>query len=77
MSTKTFFQDFEDYIQSIPNWISKLISNFTTNLRSETLVHYIQQHTPLHISTDGSRTNKKSGGSWIISLSDGIAIVSG
>ena len=63
----------------MPNWISKLISNFTTNPLSETSVHYIQQHTPLyiHISTEGSRTNTKSGGRWTISLSDGTAIVSG
>jgi len=77
MSTKAYFQYFENYIQSMHNLISKLISNFTTNPLLETLVHYIQQQTPLYTSTDGSRTNKKSGGSWIISLSDGIAIVSG
>ena len=77
MSTKAYFQYFENYIQSMHNLISKLIYNFTTNPLLETLVHYIQQQTPLYTSTDGSRTNKKSGGSWIISLSDGIAIVSG
>ena len=31
----------------------------------------------IYIYTDGSRTNKKSGRSWIISLIDGTAIVSG
>ena len=40
-------------------------------------MQFIQQKTPLYISTDGSRTNKKSGGSWIISLVDGTSIVSG
>ena len=71
------FQDFKDYIQSMPHWINNLISNFTTNPLSETWVHYIQQQNPPYISTDGSRINKKSGGSWIISLSDGTAIVLG
>ena len=74
--SRTFFKDFEDYIQSMPSWISKPISNFDTNQLSENLVHYIQQQTPLYISTDGSRTNKKSGGDWIISLTDGTEIVS-
>ena len=57
--SRTFFHNFEDYIQSMPSWISRLISNFTSNLLLETLVHYIQQHNPLYISTDWSRTNKK------------------
>ena len=61
----------------MPSWISNLISNFTTNPLSETLVHYIEQQTPLYISTDGSRTHKKSGGGWIISLTDGTKIISG
>ena len=61
----------------MPNWISKLVSNFTTNPLSETVVDYIQQQNPLYISIDGSRINKKNGSSCIISLSDGTAIVSG
>ena len=39
----------EDYMQSMPNWISKFISNFTINPLSETLVHHIQQYNPLYI----------------------------
>ena len=46
---KTLFQDFENYIQSMPKGISKLISNFTTNPLSKTLVYYIQQQTSLYI----------------------------
>ena len=75
--SRTFCNAFADYIQSLPQWISKLISNFRTNPLSDSLVQYIQQQTPLYISTDGSRTNKKSGGSWIISIIDGTEIVSG
>ena len=40
---KTFIQDFEDYIRSMLQWISKLITNFTINPLSETLLHYMQQ----------------------------------
>ena len=40
-------------------------------------MHYIQQHTPLYISTDGSRNHKKSEDGWIISLTDGTEIISG
>ena len=56
-----FCKDFADYIQSLPQWISILISNFRTNPLSDSLVQYTQQHIPLYISTEGSRTNKKRG----------------
>ena len=72
--SRNFCNDFADYIQSMPQLISKLISNFRTNLLSDSLAQFIQQKTPLYISTD---TNKKSGGSWSISLVDGIVIVTG
>ena len=61
----------------MPSLISNLTYNFTTNPLSEMLVYYIQQFTPLYISTDGSRTRKKNRGEWIISLIDGTKIISG
>ena len=75
--SRTFFHDFADYIKSMPSWISSLISNFTTNPLSDILVHYIQHQTPLYISNDRSRTHKKSGGGWTISLTDGTEIILG
>ena len=59
--SRTFCNAFADYIQSLPQWISILISNFRTNPLSDSLVQYTQQHIPLYISTEGSRTNKKRG----------------
>ena len=76
ISSPNFCTDFEDYIQSLPQWISTLISNFRTSPLADSLVQYIQQQTRLYISTDGSTTNRKSGGSWIVSLNDGTEIVS-
>ena len=71
-----FIHNFEEYIRSMPQWMSKLISNFKTNPLSERLLNHIQQQTQLLISTNGSRSNTKSGGNQITSLTDGAIIVS-
>ena len=64
-------QNFSDYIQSIPQWINLLIRNYTVHPSSDSLLFHIINQTQLLIPTDGSRTHNKSGGSWIIALTDG------
>lgn len=44
---------------------------------SKSLLYHIQKQSPFLIFIDGSRTNTKSGGSWIISLEGGTIITSG
>ena len=41
------------------------------------MFQYIQQNAPLVISIDGSKDEKRSGGSWIIALECGTRIISG
>ena len=76
-STAVHIKDFTDYIHSMPKWIYLLIQYYTIHPSSMSLIHQIYQHSELLISTDGSRTRIKSGGSWIIALPDGTKLVSG
>ena len=73
----TFIQDFQKCIRSMPKYVCFLISSCKSNPLSESLLYYIQNKNLLHISNNGSRTNKKSRGSWIISLQDSTVIISG
>jgi len=70
-------QDFSDYIQSMSQWINLLIRNYTVHPSSDSLIFYIINQTQLLVSTDCSRTHNKSGGSWIIVLTDGTKLISG
>ena len=54
-----------------------LIFNYKENPLSESLLYHIQAQSPFLVSTNDSRNNKKSVGSWIISLNDGVIIISG
>ena len=58
-------------------WIFLLIQNYTVHPSSDSLFYHICHQFQLLIITDGSRTHNKSGGSWIITLSDGTKLVSG
>ena len=70
-------QDFSDYVKSMPAWIYSLIRNYTVYPSSHSLLYHIINKSQLLISTDGSRTHNKSGGSWIIALPDGSKLISG
>ena len=70
-------QDFSNYIQSIPEWIHLLIWHYTVQPSSDSLRYHIINQTQLLISTDGSRTHNKSGGSWMIALTDGTKLILG
>ena len=78
MANKAQIQDFSDYVKSMPEWIYSLIRHYTVHPPSHSLLYHVLNKSQLLISTDGSRTNNKSGGiSWIIALTDGSKLISG
>ena len=77
LSNPTQLQDFDDYIQSMTRWIFWLIQHYTVHSSSDSLLYHICHQSQLLISTDSSRTHNKSGGSWIIALTDVNQLVSG
>ena len=54
-----------------------LDKNFIENPTVSPLFQFIQLNTPLVISTDGSKSERKSGGSWIITLECSTYVISG
>ena len=76
LSNPTQINDFTDYIRSMPRWIVLLLRNYTAHPSSDSLLQHICQQSQLLISTDGSRTHNKSGGSWINALPDDTKLVS-
>ena len=77
LSNPAKINEFTDYIQSMPRWIFLLLRSYTVHPSSDSLLQHICQQSQLLLSADGSRTHNKSGGSWIITLSDGTNLVSG
>ena len=73
--TKTI-QSRNEYIQQLDDWTKLFIQNYTFHQGVESLLLYLTQHTNLIIATDGSKY-EKNGGSWIISLENGIHIATG
>ena len=61
----------------MPQWINLLIRIYKMHPSSDSILFRIINKTQLLISTDGSRTHNKSGGSWIIVLTDGTKLISG
>ena len=63
ISTAIQIQNFTEYIKSMPRWIYLLIQYYTVYPSSDSLLYHICNQSELLISTDGSRTHIKSGGS--------------
>ena len=61
----------------MPEWIYLLIRHYIVYPYSYSLLYHILNKSQLLISTDGSRIHNKSGGSWIIVLTDGTKLISG
>ena len=76
-ANKAQLQDFSDYVKSMPEWIYLLIRHYKVHPSSSSLLYHILNKSQLLISTDGSRTHNKSGGSWIIALTDDTKLISG
>ena len=67
----------KEYNQQQPEWIQALTKHFDENQAVFPLFQYIQNNTPLIISSDGSKGERRSEGSWIIALEYGTHIVQG
>ena len=76
-ANKAQIQNFSDYIKSMPEWIYSLVRHYTVHPSSYSLLYHILNKSQLLVSIDGSRIHNKSGGSWIIVLTDGTKLISG
>ena len=54
-----------------------LTENKKHNLKTEPLIYHLQTEVLLIISSDGAKGDWRSGGGWIIALTDETYIVSG
>ena len=69
-SNKTIIQNLDDYIKQQPYHIHLLISNYTLNTKSDSLLECITNNISLYISIDGAREEKSWGG-WLIAIDTG------
>ena len=70
-------QSWKEYIQQLDDWTKLLIQNHNFHQGAESLPLHITQQTNLIIATDGSKYEKRNGGSCIIALEDGTHIATG
>ena len=76
-SISPIIRTLDEYIQHKPSHIRQLISNYSLNHNSDSLLDLIYNKSLLYISTDGAREETKSGGGWIIVTDTGQRIVHG
>ena len=67
----------QPHITTLPNWRRSLIKNYNENKVNSSLVAAIQLKQKLIIASDGIKSKKVSGGSWIIADMAGKTLISG
>ena len=70
-------RSWKEYHQQQPEWVQSLTNHFTENSEVFPSFQYIQNHIPFITSSDGSKGDRRSGGSWIIALECGDHIFHG
>ena len=58
--------NFRHHIKSLPQWKQIFIRTFKENEKAELLVSFVQSNKRLIIVSNGSKSRKVSGGSWVI-----------
>ena len=64
------------HINNLPKWARTLVQNYKDGT-GPSLLEIIQDNRDIIIASDGSKSNHKSGGAWIISDSSGTTSISG
>ena len=67
----------QPHITTLPNWKRSLIKKYNENKVNSSLVAAIQLKQNLIIASDGIKSKKVSGGSWIIADMAGKTLISG
>ena len=65
------------HINNLPKWARTLIQNYKDETLGPSLLELIQNHCDIIIASDGSKSDHKSGGAWIIADSSGTTSMSG
>ena len=65
------------HINALPRWSRTLIQNYRDEVLGPSLIELIQNRSEIIIASDGSKSESKSGGAWIIADSSGSISVSG
>ena len=76
-SISPIIRTLDEYIQHKPSHIRQLISNYSLNHNSDSLLELINKKSLLYILIDGARKETKSGGGWLIATDTGQRIVHG
>ena len=76
-SISTTIRTLDEYIHQQPPHIRNLISNYELNHSSDSLLELLLNKSMIYISTDGARTDTKSGGGWLIATETGQRIAHG
>ena len=65
------------HINTLPRWTKTLIQNYRDETSGPSLLKIIQNKCDIIIVSDGSKSEHKSGGAWIITDSSGTTSMSG
>ena len=65
------------HIDTLPRWTKTLIQNYRDEKSGSSLLKIIQNNCDIIIASDGSKSEHKSGGAWIIADSTGTTSMSG
>ena len=65
------------HINTLPRWSRTLIQNYRDEVLGPSLLELIQTKSEISIASDGSKSESKSGGAWIIVDSSGSISASG
>ena len=76
-SIPTTIRTLDEYIHQQPPHIRHLISNYELNHSFDSLLELLLNKSIIYISTDGARTDTKSGGGWLIATETGQLIAHG
>ena len=65
------------HIDKLPKWAKTLIQNYKDETLGPSLLELIQNNCDIIIASDGSKSDQKSGGAWIIADSSGTTSMPG